>query len=129
MQGRLFIPAFGVARVVWFLVDTGADFTSLHPRDSDALAIKFGSLGDPIQLAGIGGAQTYYLADSILTFDEGVRLRNYRLSLRIALPGQHNRLLPSLLGRDLLQHWRMVYDPTGQRLEFTVRRSDSTLQV
>jgi hypothetical protein len=36
--------------------------------------------------------------------------------------------LPSLLGRDVINHWFMEYDPVNARLEFTVRHADYSLR-
>jgi hypothetical protein len=33
---------------------------------------------------------------------------------------------PSLLGRDVLDRWRMNYDPSRDSLKFTVRSADLT---
>ena len=37
--------------------------------------------------------------------------------------------LPSLLGRDILDRWRMVYDPEMGLLEFEVRSADLTIDA
>ena len=53
-------------------------------------------------------------------------LQIYRLDLLIAAPTASNRDLPSLLGRYVLNRWRMDYDPAEGRLECTVRNADHT---
>ncbi|MBI4311799.1 MAG: hypothetical protein HY681_08455 [Chloroflexi bacterium] len=58
-----------------------------------------------------------------------MQMQLYRLPLAIARPNQHNQGLPSLLGQDILRHWRTVHDPTDSILEFTVRRSDGTVML
>ena len=35
--------------------------------------------------------------------------------------------IPSLLGRDILNRWRMVYDPSIDELSFEVHTADRTL--
>ena len=37
--------------------------------------------------------------------------------------------IPSLLGRDILDRWRMVYDPEMGLLEFEVRSADLTIDA
>lgn len=127
LKGRLIIPELGVDGPVDFLVDTGSDTTSLHPRDSYNLAIPLQQLRHSTTLAGIGGAQTYFQADATLVFYDEEQAYMYYLGLAIARPSQHNLRLPSLLGQDMLRQWRTVHDPTDRVLQFTVRRSDGTV--
>ena len=129
MKGRLIIPDLGVSGDVEFLVDTGSDRTSLHPLDGWALRIPLSQLGNPTSLAGIGGSQSYFTADAALLFRDETQNRLYFLRLAIAQPTQHNLRLPSLLGQDILRHWRTVHDPTERVLEFTVRRSDGMVML
>ena len=37
--------------------------------------------------------------------------------------------LPSLLGRDVIDRWRMVYDPQTPLLEFSIRSADLTMSA
>ena len=54
-------------------------------------------------------------------------MQSYRLDLHIAQVTAATRTLPSLLGRDVLNRWRMDYDPTRSLLTFTVRTADHTM--
>ena len=47
MQGRLFFPRLQLDAYIDFLVDTGADVTTLHPPDSITMGIQFGDLSAP----------------------------------------------------------------------------------
>ena len=104
---------------VWFLVDTGADATVLHPADAQALLagdlhrINFGH--DPYRVAGlgVGGGAERVARDATLTLrsvdDEAHPVQMPILIARPtpAEPGDHgNWRLPSLLGRDFLRHFR-----------------------
>ena len=53
-------------------------------------------------------------------------VRAYEVSLRIAEPNRSSAGLPSLLGRNVINHWYMQYDPTNGRLDCTVRHADYT---
>ena len=44
-----------------------------------------------------------------------------------AYPNETNESLPSLLGRNVINHWYIQYDPANDRLEFTVRHADRTI--
>ena len=110
------------------LVDTGASATCLHPADAIRAGIPFERLGNGIDYLGIGGTSAYFREAANLLFEDESYLRIYRLDLLIAAPTSNNRELPSLLGRDVLNRWRMDYNPTGDRLEWTVHDADHNLE-
>lgn len=62
LRAGITLPRLGIGSFVNFLVDTGADFTALHPRDIGALGLDYTqllpeTLGD---LGGVGGhARTF----------------------------------------------------------------------
>jgi len=129
VKSQQVIPSLSVRGDVEFLLDTGSDRTSLHPLDSLALRVPYAQLGNPMYFAGIGGSQAYFTADAALLFRDEIQDRLYFLRVAIARPSQHNLQLPSLLGQDILRHWRTIHDPTERALEFTVRRSDGTVML
>jgi len=53
----------------------------------------------------------------------------YAVELLIADPNESNDILPSLLGRNIINNWRVVYDPVNGVLEFTARRADRTVGI
>lgn len=124
---RLIIPRLQVSSRIFFLLHTGADSTGLHPRDARAARIPFAQLGNRRDSRGIGGRSSYFREPAILSFSDGAMVRIYEVGLLIAEPNDTNEGLPSLLGRNVINHWRMVYDPSEDRLEFTVRHADRTL--
>lgn len=133
VEGYLTLPRFGTTRNLTFLVDTGANATCIHPRDGILAATPFGQLGNPVTSHGVGGPATYYRERAILEFVDGDarEIRSYEVDVLIAKPAADpmhsmNRL-PSLLGRDIIDRWRMVYDRTEDVLEFTVRSADAVL--
>ena len=98
-----------------FLLDTGASTTSLHPLDAVS---KVGI--DPVRLAqpsrwsdfedhgGIGGESRYFPLPARYAFlaDDG-SVKEYSEQIYIAQLTPVNQTLPSLLGWDLLQHFRL----------------------
>ena len=51
--------------------------------------------------------------------------------MNVAQPGERTgdpiNTIYSLLGRDIIDRWHMVYDRTAGRLEFTVKETDVAL--
>ena len=100
-----------------FLIDTGADATTLSPPGAltvlgaDYWDVDFAN--DPLRLEAVGAGQGDHAmivreAELILTDDEG-KLASLRLPIMIAQPdprgpGQGNWQAPNLLGRDVLQY-------------------------
>lgn len=128
VECRLVIPRLSVNHRLMLLVDTGASATCLHPADAIRAGIPFERLGNRIDYLGIGGTSAYFREAANLLFEDESYLRIYRLDLLIAAPTSNNRELPSLLGRDVLNRWRMDYNPTGDRLEWTVHDADHNLE-
>ena len=91
--------------------------------------MPFDQLGNRIVSRGIGGSSSYFVEPAILAFADKPQTRLYELELLIAEPQDGNSGLPSLLGRDVINHWHMQYDPTNSRLECRVRYADYTLDA
>ena len=126
LECRVIIPRFQVNHTAPFLLDTGSDFTYLHQDDAEDLGIPFEQLADRGNSRGIGGRSAYFREPAILSFVDGSLARFYRVNLRIAEPNRSSVGLPSLLGRNVINHWYMQYDPANGRLGCTVRYADYT---
>lgn len=123
----LVIPAFDLhphgGSIVRFLVDTGASSTCLHPEDARRLGIPIDGLQASVWSRGIGGRAGYSVMSAQVYFQEPYRfgrrfrLVGYDIDLAVALPTQENAILPSLLGRDILNQWDMRYDQRHSRLK------------
>ena len=131
VEGRLVIPRLGVSYRVPFLVDTGADGTCLHPGDGIRAGVPFDRLQDGVTVGGIGGQSTYYEEPATLLFADDTERQSYGyiVVVDIAKPEDVSDEFPSLLGRDIIDRWRMVYDRTDSVLEFTVKSADAILDV
>ena len=129
--GRLDLPQWNVSYTVPFLLDTGADVTTIHPRDAGNAGIPFDRLYAGVTVGGIGGQSTYYREPATLVFADDVERQSYcyDLTVDIAKPEDVSGEIPSLLGRDIIDRWRMVYDRTDDLLEFTVRSADAVRNV
>ena len=127
VEGRLIIPRLQVNHNVSFLLDTGADSSCLHPGDAVGAGVPFEQLRDRGLSRGIGGASPYFQEPATLSFPDGIAARIYQVGLLIAEPDETNRNLPSLLGRNIVNHWYVEYDPASGRLECAVRYADRTI--
>jgi hypothetical protein len=106
---------------VAFLVDTGASVTTIMDRDRDRLGIDWTRLDKTKRpLSGIGGTVDTRTMDGILLFksDTGGTVQE-RLQIHVAKHDtarmdRHGRervlQLPSLLGRDIIERYRLIYD-------------------
>ena len=107
VEGYIHFPRLGTVDTVHFLIDTGADFTSLHPDDVSRLGIDYRRLAGSslISAIGIGGATGYYREPAWLLFKESTGAdRICQLDVRICEMTDDPAMqdLPSLLGRDFL---------------------------
>lgn len=98
---------------VAFLIDTGSDTSVLHPRDALDLGIDFDRdflSARTRDASGIGGAAREYIEAATLSFrrEDGDR-EEIGAALAIAVPTDWNLPLPSLLGRDILLHFRLTF--------------------
>ena len=131
IQGRLFIPRSEIWSDVSILVDTGADKTTVLPADGLRMGIDYDTLvKSPIPSVGIGGISRSYTEESVVLFNHpGKALHVYEISFEIMGPDDHLKDIPSLLGRDILNRWRMDYSPTTDELTFQVISADHTIPL
>ncbi|MEX2237806.1 MAG: hypothetical protein WEB00_09755 [Dehalococcoidia bacterium] len=112
LLGIVSLPRLSIRASVVFLVDTGADVTALAPRDSLRMGVDFERhfpTGPSGVLEGIGGsAQTYSEEAQIQFLSEDGDLETFARPLTL-LAGTHFMAMPSLLGRDLFDNYRISY--------------------
>lgn len=127
IRARVILPRFGLEWEIDFLMDTGADDTCLHPMDVLNVGVPFERLGNEEISTGIGGGASYYIEPGILAFEDGAQFRLYEVELPIAKPTEDNTRIPSLLGRNIINRWSVLYEPINGRLECRVLEADLTL--
>lgn len=106
-----------------FLVDTGAAVTAIHPKDATLLSVPESVLrnAETESIKGIGGSSIYRLLQGTLLFSDAASPEpiQYAVTLHIAEPTDDNAEIPSLLGRDILNHWRTwQIDPDSDAIGF-----------
>ena len=139
MLSKLQRKGVPISEGVVFLLDTGTEVTCIHDHDAERMEIPFDQLkNSDTGTLGVGGRSEYYLEPAHLTFIDDNLVRVYSLPLRIAKPTpqgegtteeppeQTVNGLPSLLGRDVIKNWFIVYDPMTGRLNCSVRYADET---
>jgi hypothetical protein len=131
VSGRVWLPRFKLSANLSFLVDTGADRSTLMPADALKMGVDYAQLGNTAKVGGMGGNANCFNEQAILIFDELNRglVRSYVVWLVIPKPKVDLRNMPPILGRDVLDGWYMHYDPSGKGLRFTVRSADHTQAV
>lgn len=124
---QVILPRLGIEHQISFLLDTGADSTCLHPSDAQDLGIPFDMLQDESISRGIGGGASYYRESALLEFRDGPIRSVYDIQLLIAKPTEDNSGFPSLLGRNIISRWSVLYEPINGRLECRVLDADFAL--
>ena len=128
VSGWLSIPRIHVSSNISFLVDTGADFSTLMPADAIKMGINHKALMKPTVVGGMGGNAKCFRETAVLAFYEPNRklIRYYFIMLIIPKPHADIMQMPTLIGRDVLDQWHMKYDPSRGILSFVVRSADHT---
>lgn len=112
-----------------FLIDTGATFSTLHPNDAlfvlgiDSVRLSVPYIWpDKEPSLGIGGMVEDYVepAEYVFTHEDGTT-QTIVGHIRIAQPTAYNQQFPSLLGWDVLRHFRMVIDAEAGELRLESR--------
>jgi predicted aspartyl protease len=120
----LFLPDFGVDATIPFLLDTGADCSLLMPADAKRLGIDHSKLTYDNSSTGVGGPCKEHTARARLVVQDGNLMHGYVTTIGIADPIPDLEEAPSLLGMDILQHWRITCDYTNKQVQVRVQFSD-----
>ncbi len=105
----------------WFLVDTGAERTTLLDRDLDWIGLPPGSLtplpspilgfGGPVRASLLPGAElVLHAAERDVVFRHDLCVVRHDISRFPHAIASRILGLPSVLGRDIIDHFRFVYE-------------------
>ena len=117
IDAQVFSVRLGVFGPVAFLVDTGCDFSAVHPSDAANLGVDYAADFREVaqkRVSGVGG--------QAVEFDEPFRLifehtngdvDEISITIGVAVPTSSNLHLPSLLGRDVLRFYRLTFQESA----------------
>ena len=125
----MFLPRLEKRGNVSFLFDTGADTSLLMPVDGQRMGFDYTDLGDEEVTLGVGGLSETFIEPAYIAFLGGGLLYCFEVDLRICKPSEELMSVPSLLGRNIIDRWRVVYDPTELELTVEVASADAVVDV
>ncbi len=121
----MFLPRLRLNGNISFVFDTGADASLLMPLDARRIGINYTDLQKSEQSLGIGGVSVNFIEPAFLAFVGDGELYGYEIELRICNPSDEILTIPSLLGRDIIDRWRVTYDKPELYLAAEVIAADA----
>jgi hypothetical protein len=124
IEGRLLIKKLQVCSFFSFCIDTGSDDTVLLPIDSGTIPIDFSKLNEISTSCTLNGDCNLYIIPARLQFFEPTCIYSYDIELKIAPMNPEIMELPSIVGRNIIDHWSMNYCRIKKRLNIKVLDAD-----
>ena len=115
-EGFVLLPRLGWSGNVSFVFDTGADTSQPMPLEEQLMGIDYGLFEDEVSTLGIGGASENFVEAAYLAFVGDEALYGHEIELHIRKPAEELMTIPSLLGRDVIDRWRVTYDKSALEL-------------
>ena len=119
------LPRLGWSGNVSFIFDTGADTSLLMPLDAQRMGIDYGLFETEVSTLGIGGPSENFVEPAYVAFVGDEALYGYEIKLHVCKPAVELMTVPSLLGRDIIDRWRVTYDKSASELLAEVISSDA----
>ncbi|MBI4285118.1 MAG: hypothetical protein HY670_04350 [Chloroflexi bacterium] len=140
VQAALFLPRLNLQGLTSFMIDTGADNTTLSLSDVERINLSYRQIkrSSAVGVEGIAGEQLFYQEAALLIF-RAEDAKQYVFSIMVHIPrrgtsgqAEQQRRLPSILGRDVINQCRLVVSfhegivelvpPEGAMLPVAMRR-------
>ncbi len=99
------------------------------PGDARVLGIDYSRLAERTTALGVGGPTNDYMEPALAVFADEQRIYVYEIQLTIAEARPHLMTVPSLLGRNVLDRWSILYRPADGLLEFEVLSADAIAPI
>lgn len=111
-------------------MDTGADKSVLMPLDAGRFGLDYSKLGATVESTGIGGIAKDFVEPALLAFvGSSLSVYVYAIGIHITSPTPDIAKIPSLLGRDIMNHWTTIFDPQNSLLQARVIYADQTFPL
>ena len=119
VYGEVYCPDLRLHGDIEFLVDTGADATSLMPDDMAFMGVDISRVRGRYQrVDGVGGEARYKTTKAVLRFqdhDAFGHFQEFEIDIHL-MAGREGQGLPSLLGRDILNECESTFDAIRERV-------------
>ncbi|MFH1352924.1 MAG: retropepsin-like aspartic protease [bacterium] len=133
IRAHLVLSELPLDAVVNFLVDTGASKTVISDKDAIFLKVDYEKLKPSSQkLSGVGGSvDTYIFEDTTLVFKTEADKLEFKFPILflkhdLTSMNEEDRIkilrIPSLLGRDILNRFKLIYNPSENKLELEMKQ-------
>ena len=140
VQAALILPRLRLQALIDFMIDTGADNTTLSLIDVERMNLDYRRMrhGSLVPVEGIAGEQLFYREEAVIIFrDENASTYIFPINVHIPRRGgtsqaNRQRRLPSVLGRDVINQCGVVINfhdgvlelapPEGAKLPPAMRR-------
>ena len=117
VQAYFFLPRQNTHGLLSFMIDTGADSTTLSLIDVERLNLSYRKFrrASLIGVQGIAGEQSFYQEEALIIFREEDST-TYYFPINVHIPKKGNlshdrelqRQLPSILGRDIINQCNLL---------------------
>lgn len=123
INAHIISPSLGIDETIEFLVDTGATRTTLLDKDAIFLGLDYSNLKKYNQnVSGIGGSvETFIIDDATLILgSKQIHLSIFVVRHALGNLNKEDKIkilrIPSLLGRDVINRFRLVFDKQENNL-------------
>ncbi len=125
VEALVILPRLKIEAGISFAVDTGADQTDLMPADAITAGISYAKLARPTTVIGLGGPCKCFIEKAFIILPDINRLFTYVIDIRIADRNAPAGLsCPSILGLDVINRLRMIYNAPKNEVVFTMVSAD-----
>ncbi len=123
INAHIISPSLGIDETIEFLVDTGATRTTLLDKDAIFLGLDYNNLRKHNQnVSGIGGSvETFIIDDATLILgSKQIHLSVFVVRHALGNLNKEDKIkilrIPSLLGRDVINRFRLVFDKQENKI-------------
>lgn len=111
LRARVHLTRLGRTINVTFMIDTGADSTSVGSRDWRAARLTPIDFNPPsVTITGFGGSVTLATERAEILLEHGNGQVD-RIAIDVEIGPGNTSVIPSVLGRDALRRYRLICSP------------------